>query len=97
MIQGSSAAFAIAGVPSVVASLWPLESGTAQELMIGFFKAARSAANIPIADALAVAVRERLEGNTPRPLLHPRFWAALVVVGDGAPSSDRGRDHRSDC
>src|SRR5262249_28897767 len=40
--------------------------------------------NVAIADAMATAVRRHLDGPTPRPLLHPRFWAALVVVGDGS-------------
>ena len=31
-----------------------------------------------------MAVRRHLDGPTPRPLLHPRFWAALVVLGDGS-------------
>jgi hypothetical protein len=90
-IQGLSAAFAIAGVPSVVASLWPIDSAIARDLIVEFFKVARSSQNPPIADALAKAVRKHLEGSIPRPLLHPRFWASLVVVGDGAVELGRDR------
>ena len=83
-IQGLSTSFAIAGVPTMIAALWPIESGLARDLIIGTFRAARDD-NAAIADALALAVRKYLDATTtPRPLLHPRFWAALVVLGDGS-------------
>lgn len=82
-IQGLSTSFAIAGVPSMIAALWPIESALARDLIIDTFRTARSG-NVAIADAMAMAVRRHLDGPTPRPLLHPRFWAALVVLGDGS-------------
>lgn len=86
-IQGLSTSFAIAGVPSMIASLWPIESSLTRDLIIATFKAARGG-NVAIADALAIAVRQHLDGPAPRPLMHPRFWAALVVLGDGSVSLD---------
>ena len=83
-IQGLSTSFAIAGVPSMIASLWPIESSLTRDLIIDVFRAARGSGNVGIADALALAVRRHLDGPAPRPLLHPRFWAALVVLGDGS-------------
>ncbi len=82
-IQGLSTSFAIAGVPSMIAALWPVESGLARNLIIDTFRTARGG-DAAIADAMAMAVRRHLDGPTPRPLLHPRFWAALVVLGDGS-------------
>ena len=82
-IQGLSTSFAIAGVPSMIAALWPIESALARNLIIDTFRTARGG-NVAIADAMAMAVRRHLDGPTPRPLLHPRFWAALVVLGDGS-------------
>ena len=82
-IQGLSTSFAIAGVPSMIAALWPIESALARDLIIDTFRTARGG-NVAIADAMAMAVRRHLDGPTPRPLLHPRFWAALVVLGDGS-------------
>ena len=82
-IQGLSTAFAIAGVPSMVASLWSVESSLARDLIVDTFRAVRGG-NVPVADALAMAIRNHLDGRTARPLLHPRFWAALVVLGDGS-------------
>lgn len=83
-IQGLSTAFAIAGVPTMIAALWPVESSLTRDLIVATFRAARGGAALPVADALADAVRRHLDGPSPRPLLHPRFWAPLVVVGDGA-------------
>lgn len=91
-IQGLATSFAMAGVPSMIASLWPIESSVTRDLIIATFKAARGG-EVSIADALAIAVRKHLEGPTPRPLLHPRFWAALVVLGDGAIKLDSHVDH----
>lgn len=87
-IQGLSTAFAIAGVPSLIASLWPIESTLTRDLIIDTFRTARTGRDVGIADALAASIRRHLDGPTPRPLLHPRFWAPLVVVGDGATTLD---------
>lgn len=90
-IQGLATSFAVAGVPTMIASLWPIESSLARDLVIGAFRAARSDDNITIADALAVAMRKHLDSAAARPLLHPRFWAALTVLGDGAMRFDAPR------
>lgn len=82
-IQGLSTSFAIAGVPTMIASLWPIESTLTRDLITSTFRAARGG-DIAVADALAAAVRQHLDGPAARPLLHPRFWAALVVLGDGS-------------
>jgi CHAT domain-containing protein len=95
-IQGLSASFAIAGVPAMIASLWPIESSLTRDLITDTFRAARDR-NVPIADALAIAMRKHLDGPAPRPLLHPRFWAALIVLGDGSVQLDApgGRSRRA--
>lgn len=83
-IQGLSMSFAVAGVPSMIASLWPIESALTRDLIVATFQAARGKDEATIADALAIAVRKHIDGASARPLLHPRFWAALVVLGDGS-------------
>lgn len=94
-IQGLATSFAVAGVPTMIASLWPIESSLTRDLIIAAFRAARSGDNITIADSLAVAMRKHLDGPAPRPLLHPRFWAALTVLGDGSMKLDTpSRDSR---
>ena len=92
-IQGLATSFAIAGVPSMIAALWPIESSLTRDLIVDVFRTARGG-NVAIADALAMAVRRHLDGPAPRPLLHPRFWAALVVLGDGSITLDAERRHR---
>jgi CHAT domain len=86
-IQGLATSFAIAGVPSMIASLWPIESSLTRDLIVDVFRTARGG-NVAIADALAMAARRHLDGPAPQPLLHPRFWAALVVLGDGSITLD---------
>ncbi len=88
-IQGLATSFAIAGVPSTIAALWPIESSLTRDLIVDVFRTARGG-KVAIADALAMAVRRHLDGTAPRPLLHPRFWAALVVLGDGSITLDAG-------
>ena len=83
-IQGLATSFAVAGVPAMIAALWPVESALARDTIVATFGAARAAPGTGIADALAEAIRRHLDGPTPRPLLHPRFWGALVAIGDGA-------------
>ncbi len=94
-IQGLATSFTVAGVPTMIAALWPIESSLTRDLIVAAFRAARSGDNVAIADSLAVAMRKHLEGPTARPLLHPRFWAALAVLGDGSMKLDMpGRDSR---
>ena len=71
----------------MIAALWPIESTLTRDLIIDVFRTAR-VGHAAIADALATAVRRHLDGPAPRPLLHPRFWAALVVLGDGSITLD---------
>jgi CHAT domain-containing protein len=87
-IQGLATSFAIAGVPSMIASLWPIESALTRDLIVDVFRTARGSGGVALADALALAIRRHLDGPAPRPLLHPRFWAALVVLGDGSITLD---------
>ena len=87
-IQGLATSFAIAGVPSMIAALWPVESALTRDLIVDVFRTARGGGGVAVADALAVAMRRHLDGPAPRPLLHPRFWAALVVLGDGSITLD---------
>jgi hypothetical protein len=86
-IQGLSLAFAIAGVPTTLAALWPVESSVARDVVVATFGFAREQ-RLAIADALAAAQRRHLDGPAPRPFKHPRFWAALVLLGDGALAFD---------
>ena len=77
-----ASAFAVAGTPSVLGTLWPVDSLTGKEVVAGAFE--RLGAGGGPAQALAAAQRAFLEAPPGRAYLHPRFWAAMVVLGDGA-------------
>jgi CHAT domain-containing protein len=81
-VQDLQTAFTIAGAPTLIASLWPVESVTARDLMVGFVKEWRSPQSAGAADALARATRGYLAAAD-GPHQHPRFWAPFIVAGNG--------------
>ena len=80
--QDLHTAFTVAGVPTLLVSLWPLDSATARDLVVRFFEEWRSPQAAGAADALARATRAYLDGAD-APHQHPRFWAPFVVTGNG--------------
>lgn len=83
-IQGLASAFAVAGVPATVASLWPVESGTSARLMVHLYKHLLSADAPGIAVALQRAALDTVADAPSRAFAHPRFWAPFIALGDGA-------------
>jgi CHAT domain-containing protein len=83
-VQGLSAALSVAGVPAVVASLWPVESATTRRLMTAFYAQLRGDGAGTISDALAAAVRQTIIEAPSPAFRHPRFWAPFILLGDGA-------------
>lgn len=82
-MRGLTASLAISGVPTVLASLWPVDSVTGKQVVVRFFRKVTSQPDRPASTALAQAVRSFVE-NPPRAAYsHPRFWAPFVVIGDG--------------
>src|SRR5262249_55170903 len=75
-------AFTVAGAPTLLASLWPIDSSTARDLIISFFQDWRSGQSGGAATSLAAATRPFLE-KADAPHNHPRFWSSFVVVGYG--------------
>ncbi len=82
-VQDLQAAFTVAGTPTLLASLWPVESASARDIVVGFLQEWRSPQTNGAADALARATRAYL-AKADAPHQHPRFWAPFVVVGNGA-------------
>lgn len=72
-------AFIGAGVPLVVASLWPVDSAATRELMVGLHKH-RMQDNLSTAEALASAQRHMLRSPVER-FRHPYYWAAFTLTG----------------
>jgi CHAT domain-containing protein len=77
-LLGLTSAFLIAGVPAVVASLWPVDDAATARLMGSFY--AELAAGRSVADALHVA-RSRLREHAET--AHPFYWSGFVLIGDG--------------
>jgi CHAT domain-containing protein len=78
---GMSWAFFVAGVPTMVASQWKVNSGSTAKLMIDFHKRLRdesSAQSQTTAMALQQAALSVMKDPRYR---HPYFWAGFVVMG----------------
>lgn len=71
--------FIAAGVPLVVASLWPIDSGATAELMIKFHEL-RKVEGLSTAEALRLAQINMLRGPEER-LRRPYYWAPFVLIG----------------
>jgi tetratricopeptide (TPR) repeat protein len=78
-VLGLTAAFQSAGVPAVVATLWPVSDRATASLMRAFYGAL--ARGRPVEEALREGQRVLQADPETR---HPRYWAAFVVFGDGA-------------
>lgn len=81
---GMSRAFIAAGVPTVVASQWPVDSDATAELMVSFHRH-RKRDGVSTAEALRRAQLDFLNQEG-RHYQHPYFWAAFVLVGGYTPS-----------
>lgn len=77
-VQGLASAFLAAGVPSVVASLWPVDDDLTALLMDRFYH--HLSAGVRAADALDQARRDLRDDPATS---HPLAWAGFVLVGDG--------------
>lgn len=81
-IQDLQAAFTIAGVPTLVGSLWPVESLATEDLIKRFVTRWHANPDAGAAEALAGAMRAYVT-NADGIHIHPFFWASFVVVGHG--------------
>jgi CHAT domain-containing protein len=81
-VQDLQAAFTIAGAPTLLGSLWPVDSPTARDMIIGFLEQWRSSERQGAAEALARATRFYLDRSDTYHQ-HPWFWAPYVIAGNG--------------
>ena len=81
-----ASAFAVAGVPTTLGTLWPVNSETGKAVVSDTFTRLRSGPDASPAAALAEAQRAFLAAPPGRAYRHPRFWAPFVVLGDGGAS-----------
>ncbi len=77
-VLGLSAAFTVASVPSVIATLWPVSDRATARLMKAFYSGLSS--GMPVADALRHAqVEIRRRPGTRDPF----YWSGFILVGEG--------------
>ena len=81
-VQDLQAAFAVAGAPTLLASLWPVDSLATKDVIARFLNEWRGQDSKGAADALARAMRGFL-ARSDALRQHPAFWAPFVVVGNG--------------
>jgi len=86
-VFGLRRAFVIAGVRTLVASLWKVPDDQTQELMVAFYGHVMD--GLPVAQALRDAQRALKER-------HPeiRAWGAFICQGDPGPVSEHTRTLR---
>lgn len=75
-------AFAYAGCPSIIMSLWPAQDQATADIMVNFYQGL--SAGMTKDEALQKAKLKYLE-NTDELFAHPFYWASFVVQGDSAP------------
>jgi CHAT domain-containing protein len=80
-VGGLAQAFLVAGVPTVIASLWDVDDESAAKLMEKFH-AAHHGKRLSFGEALRQTQISFLQTAPPR-LRHPFFWATFIVTGDG--------------
>lgn len=77
-VLGLSSAFLSAGVPAVLATLWPVDDEASARLSEEFYRALAAGECAGAAlERARLALRERPE------TAHPFYWAGFVLVGDG--------------
>ena len=73
---GLARSFLAAGVPVVVASLWPVDSDATSELMVAFHRFRKSGKSTT--EALQLAQQQIMENQNYR---HPYYWAGFTAIG----------------
>lgn len=71
--------FIIAGVPEIVASLWPVDAEATEPLMVAFHRH-RELEHLPSVDALRLAQLEMLTNENGQ-YARPYYWASFVTIG----------------
>ena len=74
--------FVLAGVPSVIETLWPVEDIAGSKIMGNFYKYLSS--GIPKNNALRLAKLDYINNTSPS-FVNPGYWAAYTLMGDVTP------------
>jgi CHAT domain-containing protein len=77
---GAVRPFLMRGVPTAVASLWPVDSDATAELMVNFHKHRRQGPE-PVVQALRDSQIAMLTAADKPAYQHPYYWAPFAVIG----------------
>lgn len=83
------AAFSVAGTPTLLASLWTVETNATHDLMLEFFRSWNEQQHKSASKALSDGIEHYL-AKADRAHHHPRFWAPFIVFGYGASLIEQG-------
>ena len=83
-IVGMSWAFFVAGVPTMVASQWKVDSASTSKLMIDFHKRLKGAGSAPPLNKPSALQQASLNLMKDPRYRHPYFWAGFVMIGKGS-------------
>lgn len=87
-LMSLSHAFALAGVPATVMSLWKIPDQTTPALMVRFYQNLKD--GLPKNEALRKAKLDYLQASKLDQLAHPYYWAGFMLMGDPKPLSKSG-------
>ena len=85
-VMSLARAFAFAGCPSTVMSLWSIPDESTSQVMLNFYKYLKQGESKDI--ALQKAKLDYLQNCTPQYSI-PNYWGATVVIGNVAPTDFR--------
>ena len=91
-----TSAMAIAGVPSTLATLWPVDSESASQIVARTFELSGARDEPSSARALAASQREFLRKDMKAYNYHPRFWSPFVIFGDNKKNNTKGKIAREE-
>lgn len=80
-IMGLRRAFALAGVQSMILSLWPMPDEPARQWMAAFYDELRAGSFVPVAVRQAKIARLRALRAAGAPA-HPQYWSGFVSSGN---------------
>lgn len=87
-LMSLSHAFALAGVPATVMSLWKIPDQTTPQLMVSFYENLQ--AGMPKHEALQQAKLAYLDQTKIDRLAHPYYWAGFMLMGNPKPIESDG-------
>ena len=84
-VMGISRAFAYAGTPSTIMSLWKVPDESTSKIMVAFYKHLKDGASK--SEALRKAKLDYLDSVIAPEQTHPYYWAGFILMGNDDPVS----------